>query len=96
MHAICIIDSSTCYHNLKHDKKLSYLTISACQFCRCRFTRLLFGMAQADDMFQQKINKIFKDLQYKFGIADDILIVGYDTDGRDHERTMREVMQTCH
>ena len=31
-----------------------------------------------------------------FGIADCILIVGHDADGRDHERTLRYVMQMCH
>ena len=30
-----------------------------------------------------------------FGIANDILIVGYDADGRDHYRTLREVIGIC-
>ena len=38
-------------------------------------------------MFQQKNDEIFKGLQNIFGIADDILIVGYQ-DGRDHEKTL--------
>ena len=29
-------------------------------------------------------------------MADDILIVEYDADGRDHDRTMGQVMQTWH
>ena len=32
-----IIDASSDYHNLKLDKKASYLTILACQFGRYRF-----------------------------------------------------------
>ena len=36
-----------------------------------------------------KIGKIFKDLSNVFGIADKILIVGYDADGRDHNRSLR-------
>ena len=39
----------------------------------------------AVDMFQQKINKIFKDLLNVFGIAD----------GRDHDSTLRQVIQIC-
>ena len=35
-------------------------------------------------MVQQKIDKIFKDLHNVFGIADDILVIGYDVDGKDH------------
>ena len=43
----------------------------------------------------QKIDEMFQDLSNVFGIADGILIVGYDTDGRDHDRTLRHVMQIC-
>ena len=31
----------------------------------------------------KKNGEIFKDMPYVFSIADDILIVGYDADGRD-------------
>ena len=37
----------------------------------------------------QKIDEIFKDLMDVFGIAEDILIVGYDTNGRDHDKTVK-------
>ena len=47
-------------------------------------------------MFQLKIAKISIDLPGVFGIADDILIIGYDADGRDHDRTLRKVMQIHH
>ena len=46
-------------------------------------------------MLQQKIRKIFKDLPNVFGIEDDILIAGYDADGRDHDRTLRHIIQIC-
>ena len=43
----------------------------------------------AEDMFQicskEKIDEIFKDLPNVFGITDDILVVGYDADGKDHD-----------
>ena len=41
-----------------------------------------------EDMFQRKIDEIFKDLLNVFGIADDILVVGYDADGKDHDDTL--------
>ena len=47
-------------------------------------------------MFQRKTNEIFKGLPNVFGTADDILIVGYDADGTDHDRIMRQVMQMCY
>ena len=45
--------------------------------------------------FQQKIDEIFSDLPNVFGIADDILVVGYDSDGKDHDKTLWQVIQIC-
>ena len=36
----------------------------------------------------QKTDKIVKDLPNVFGIADDILVVGYDVDSKDHDDTL--------
>ena len=62
-------------------------------FVRYRYKRLLFEIALAEDMFQRKIDEIFKDLPNVFGIADDILTVGYDVDGKDHDDTLWRVLQ---
>ena len=43
----------------------------------------------AGDIFQGKIDEIFKDLPYVFGIIDDILVVGYGRDGKDHDDTLK-------
>ena len=69
---------------------MSHLATLACEFGRYRFTRVPFGVAPAGDMLQSKINKIFKDLPNLFDMADDILIVGCDADGRNHKRTLRK------
>ena len=79
---------SSGYHNLNLYEKSSYLTTFACQFGRYRYKRLPFGAAPAGDMFQRKIDEIFKDLPNVFGIADDILVVRYDIDGKDHDDTL--------
>ena len=78
-------------HNLKLDRK-SHFTTFACKFGRFRFTRLLFRVAPTGDMSQRKIDKIFKGLPNIFGIADDIFIIGYDDDSKDHDRTMSWLM----
>ena len=44
---------------------------------------------------QQKNYEIFKDLPNVFGIADTILVVGYDSDGKDHDDTLWKVLQIC-
>ena len=83
------------HHNLKLDDRSSYLTTFACQFGRYRYKRLPFGAAPAGDMFQHKIDEIFKDLPNVFGIADDILVVRYDSDGKDHDKTLWWVLKIC-
>ena len=44
-------------------------------------------------MFQHKINKILKKLPNVFGIVDDIVVVVYDTDGKDHDEMLQQVLQ---
>ena len=83
---------SSGYHNLKLDKKSSYFMIFACQFGRYRYKWLPFGAAPAGDMFQRKIDEIFKDMPNAFGIADDILVACYEADGRDHDKTIQRVL----
>ena len=46
-------------------------------------------------MFLRKIDKIFKELPNVFGIANDILVVGYKTDGKDHDKELWRVLQIC-
>ena len=92
---ISIIDASLGYHNLKLDKKSSYLTTFACQFGRYRYKHLPFGAALVGDMFQHKIDKIFNDIPNVFGIVDNILVVGYDKDGTDHDVTVYKVLRQC-
>ena len=46
-------------------------------------------------MFQCKIDEVFKDLPNVFCIAGDILVGGYDSDGKDHDKTSWWVVQIC-
>ena len=70
------------------DKRSSYLTTFVCQFGRYRYKRLPFGAAPIGDMFQCKIDKLFQNLLNVFGIADDMLVEGYDTDGKGHNEML--------
>ena len=90
-----IIDASSGYHNLKLDEKSSYLTAFACEFGRYRYKQLPFGAAPAGDIFQCKIDKIFNDMPNIFGIMDDILVIGYDDDGTDHNERVHKLLQSC-
>ena len=46
-------------------------------------------------MFQCKIDEIFNDIPNVFGIADDILVIGYDKDGTDHDKAVYKVLRQC-
>ena len=77
-----------------HDKS-SYLTTFAWQFGRYRYKHLPFGAMPVGNIFQCKINEIFNDIPNMFGIGDDILVVGYNDNGKDHDETVCKVLQRC-
>ena len=46
-------------------------------------------------MFQHKIDKIFSDMSNVFGVMHDILVIGYDNNGVDHDAAVCKVLQQC-
>ena len=82
---LSLVYVSSGYHNLKLDERSSHLTTFVSQFGRYRYKRLPFGAALTGNMFQHKINEIFKNLPKVFGFADNILVVGYDDHSKDHD-----------
>ena len=85
---LTLINAGLRCHNLKHEEKSSYLATFSCQFGRYRYKRLPFRAAPAADMFEGKIGEISKELQNVVCTADDILILGYDKNSIDHDRTL--------
>ena len=73
-HYMMIIDASSGYQSLYLDNRSPYLTTFACQSSRCRFTRLPFRVPPLGDMFQWKIDEIFKVFPNVFIFVDDILL----------------------
>ena len=59
------------------------------------YKHLLFRAAPVGDMFQCKIDEIFSDVQNIFGITDDILVIGYNEGGADHDAAICKVLQQC-
>ena len=90
-----IINASSGYHHLRLDTQSSYLTAFACPFGRYCYKCLLFGAALVGDMFQCKIDEIFNDMPNVFGIADDILVIGYKKDRADHDEAVYSVLKWC-
>ena len=93
---VTITDASLGYYKLKLNKRSSYITTFACKLQRYRFTRLASGVTPAAGMFQCKIDRIFKVMPNVFGTADDISIVEYNSDERDHNGTLIQIVQICH
>ena len=92
---LSLIDMTLGYHNLKPDKKSSYLTVFICQFGRNIYKWLPFGVTPAGDMFQRKVDEIFKDIPNVFGVKDNILFSGYEADVKDQDETVWRVLQRC-
>ena len=72
---LSFIDSSSRHYNLGLDEQSPHMTTFACWFDRYRYKRSPYRAAPGGDIFQCKVDKIFKDLPNVFGIADDILVV---------------------
>ena len=62
-------------------------------FCQIQVNLLPFAVASAGDTFKRKTGKISQGLLNIYDVADDILIVGYDDDDKDHVRTQRQMVQ---
>ena len=90
-----IINANSSYHKLKLDIESSYLTTFTCPFGRYHYKCLPFGAALADNMFQRKMDEIFNDIPNVFGIAEDILVIGYNKDGTDHDVVVYSVLKQC-
>ena len=93
MKYLILIDVSSGYHNLKLDEKL-YLTFS-CLFGRYQYVRLPFGAASAGDMVWKKTVELFSSMLNVSGIADDLLIAGFDEYSRSHNEMLEKVLQIC-
>ena len=54
-----------------------------------------FGAALVGDLFHNKIDELFIGMPNVFGITDDILIAGFDDQGKDHDEILDKVFQVC-
>ena len=50
------------------------------------------GASLSSDIYQYKVDSHLEVIDQCVAITDDIIINGYDNDGTDHDKTVREVM----
>ena len=50
------------------------------------------GVNLSSDVYQYQIDQTFEKVKQCTGIADDLIISGFDDNGDDHDKTLREVL----
>ena len=55
--------------------------------------RLPFGLNCDQDVFQKKIDQTFSYIPGVTDISDDIIVVGYKSDGSDHDANLTAVLE---
>ena len=85
-----IVDSTKSFFNLSLTRKASLLTMFGTMYGHYCYLRVPMGASLSFDVYQFKIDKIFEDISQCVGIADDIVIFGYDD--HDHDKTIYNVL----
>ena len=75
------------------DEEYSYHRTFNTTYGRHRFTRLPFGRNCAQDVFQKKVDETFSDIHGGTTISNAIIVVGYKSDGSDHDVNPTAVLE---
>ena len=86
------VDSTKSFFNLSLTRKASLLTMFGTMYGHYCYLRVPMDASLSSDVYQFKIDKIFEDISQCVGIADDIVIFGYDDD--DHDKTIFCIRQS--
>ena len=89
-----IVDSTKSFFNLSLIRKASLLTTFGTMYRHYSYLSVLMGASLSSDVYQFKIDEIFEDISQCVGIADDIVIFGYDD--HDHDKTLYTVLDRAH
>ena len=84
-----ILDARSSYWNIQLDDESKLLTTFNTPFGRYCYRQL----RNAQDVYQGQMFKMFGDIPGIFGIVDDLVIAGWDTDVRDHDKILKLVLE---
>ena len=87
-----VVDSTSSFYNHRLDEESSKLTTFGTPFGRYRYLRMPMGALLSSDVYQYKVDSHLEGIKNCMAIADDIIIFGYRDDGRDHDATVRQVL----
>lgn len=88
------LDAASGYWQMKLNEQSSKLTIFNTPFRRWRFTRIPFGIASAQEIFQKKEDEALENWDGVNVIIDDILVTG-GTTREEHDKNVRTILQRC-
>ena len=91
-----VITVADCSKGFWHEEltyESSLLTAFNCDLGKFRFTRMPFGISVAGDVFQRKLDHCIGDIQNVYCIADDIMVIGYEEDHSDHDRSLLNLFE---
>ena len=86
-----VVDSTRSFFNHKLDQESSRLTTFRTPYGRYQHLRMPMGASLSSNIYQYKIDGHSEGIDHCVTITDNIIIYGYDTDGTDHEKTVRDV-----
>ena len=87
-----VVDSTSSFFNHKLDSDSSKLTTFGTPFGRYHYLRMPMGTSLSSDVYQYKVDAHLDKIKNCMAIADDIIMYGYREDGKDHDETVREVL----
>ena len=89
-----IVVSTNSFFNLGLTERVSLLTTFGTMYGGYCYLRVPMGASLSSDVYQYKVDEIFKDIPQCIGIADDIVIFGYND--HDHNATLYSVLDRAH
>ena len=86
-----VVDTKKGYWHIELDYESSLLCTFNTPFGRFRFKRLPCGVALSQDIFQRKLDEIYKDIPNVTGIADDIVVSGETPE--EHDKAFLKMLE---
>ena len=87
-----VVDSTSSFFNHKLDEESSKLMTFGTPFGRYRYLRMPMGASLSSDVYQYKVDGHLEHIRNCVAIADDIIAFGFNSDGMDHDATVRQIM----
>ena len=86
-----VVDTTKGYWHVELDYDSSLLCTFNTPFGRYRFKRLPFGIVVSQDIFQRKLDDVYKNIPNVTGIADDIIVFG--STEKEHDQAFVNMLE---